>query len=139
MNVGSSRARSSNKIVANSKNAGNQGLTTQGSTPWTPERSVLVKSKSQIGKQTIFTGVQNLNARRVVDASPEPNAITISASGTSKVNTSSLSAKPNTSRQKSGTTVTLKVNATQGSTTQASHRSSSASYIKGTIPSASHA
>ena len=57
LNVGSSRARSSNKIVANSKNAGNQGLTSQASTPWTPERSVLVKSKSQIGKQTIFTGV----------------------------------------------------------------------------------
>ena len=62
-----------------------------------------------------------MNGRRVLDTSPEPTAAQqmnqTSASNNSKVNTSSFSAKPHTSRQKSGTTVTLKANATQGSTT----------------------
>ena len=70
------RARSSNKSAAGQKNqVSGQTLTPQ--SPWTPERStLLVKSTSQIGKKSIFTGMNTMNGQRRVfmDTSPEPGA-----------------------------------------------------------------
>ena len=161
----SSRARSSNKSATGQKNNQANGQTLTPSSPWTPERStILVKSTSQIQKKSIFSGMNTMNGQRrvIVDTSPEPTNTsthmlpsqqksstsiqaqlnqtsysnnTTAGGGNSKVNTSSLSAKPAASRQNlGGTTVTLKQSSgpivQNNSQTQASHRSSSASFIK---------
>ena len=106
------RARSSNKSATGKQNQQNAGQTLTPSSPWTPERStILVKSTSQLQKKSIFAGMNTMNGQRrvIVDTSPDPSAAHQQKSSTSihghlnqtsgKINTSTLSAKPSTSRQ----------------------------------------